>query len=241
MRSQKSGVRSQNQSPDREGGVNSPDSLIDLLRGVVADLGLELSSQQINELATHFSLLLRWNEKINLTSIRKPEEIVARHFEESLFLATLVPPPVGLFVDIGSGAGFPGLPLKIVWPSSEAVLLEPNNRKATFLKEVIRSCGLNGIEVRAERLEEAAKGTLLGRAALITMRAVRPSAAILQALAKLLAPAGWLALFLGASDAAAVSAHRAASRSAEPSFHWQAPVPIPHSQQRVILIGQIAA
>lgn len=183
----------------------------------------------MEQLATHFALLLKWNQKINLTSIRKPEEIATRHFEESLFLTKLLPEPDGLLVDVGSGAGFPGLPLKIVWPGVETVLLEPNHKKATFLKEVIRSCGFRGIEVRAERLEAAVRGDLAGRGALTTMRAVAPTAAVLTNLARLLAPAGRVALFVGEAAVTALEAR--------PEFVWQRPEPIPHSVRRVILMG----
>lgn len=202
-----------------------------LLEGVLSEVGLVLSEVQVRRLAGHFSLLLRWNEKINLTSVRKPEEIVTRHFEESLFLAKLLPMRAGLMVDVGSGAGFPGLPLKIAWPSVETVLLEPNKKKATFLKEVIRGCDLKGIEVRTERLEEVAEGELAGRAALVTLRAIKPSPELLADLKRLLAPGGRVALLLGNQDAS----HLAKS----PDFQWEDPVRIPRSLRRVVLIGRL--
>lgn len=202
------------------------------LRGVVSELGLALTNRQIEQLAGHFSLLLRWNRKINLTSLQRPEEIATRHFGESLFLARIFQPGQGLMVDVGSGAGFPGLPLKVAWPWLEAVMLEPNHRKAAFLKEVVRSCGMDGVEVRAERLAEAAQQALRGRASLVTMRAVAIGPDLLDDLKKLLKPSGQLALFLGAKDAAELS------KSAE--FEWAKPVSIPQSERRVILIGRLA-
>jgi 16S rRNA (guanine527-N7)-methyltransferase len=198
-----------------------------LLRTALARLSLSLDEGRLQQLATHFAILERWNQKINLTSVRRPEDIASRHFAESLFLATLLPPPNGLFVDVGSGAGFPGLPLKVVWPTAPAVLLEPNHKKATFLKEVIRSCGLEGIEVLPQRLEEAAQQ--ISPASLVTMRAVKPSPQLLALISRVLAPEGQAALFLGVSDAAIVAQDKA--------LRWHAPVSIPGSQQRVILIG----
>jgi len=200
-----------------------------LLEQAASELGLSLSSEQLRQLTTHFSLLLKWNQKINLTSIRKPEEIATRHFEESLFLTKLLPQPNGLLMDVGSGAGFPGLPLKIVWPGVETVLLEPNQKKATFLKEAIRSCGLGGIEVRAERLEDAVGTQLAGRAHLVMMRAVAPTAAVLTNLSRLLAPGGRIALFVGEASVTTLAAR--------PEFDWNRPDPIPHSVRRVILTG----
>ena len=202
-----------------------------LVEKVVSGLGLPLSERQIEQLATHFALLVHWNRKINLTSIRRPEDIAVRHFEESLFLVKLLRPEAGLLVDIGSGAGFPGLPIKIACPAVTAVLLEPTIKKIAFLREVIRQCGLEGIEARAERLEQAARGDLAGRASLVTLRAVALTPELLADLKKLLAPDGRLALFLGAKDALALTA--------SPEMQWDSPAPIPHSERRVILIGRI--
>lgn len=200
-----------------------------LLDGVVDAVGLKLNQPQRDQLATHFLLLLKWNEKINLTSIRQPEEIATRHFEESLYLSRLLTPPRGVMVDVGSGAGFPGLPLKIVWPEVAAVLLEPNQKKATFLKEVVRNCRLEGVAVRTERLETVAHGDLAGWAALVTMRAVALTPKLLQGLRRLLQAGGQLALFVGL-DAAAQLRH-------SHGILWEDPVALPNSEQRVILLG----
>ena len=201
-----------------------------LLGTVASQLGLVLSDLQIQQLATHFALLLHWNRKINLTSIRRPEEIVVRHFEESLYLVKVMAQvgtglpactESGLLVDVGSGAGFPGLPIKIACPAMSAVLLEPTMKKVAFLNEVIRQCGLAGIEARAERLEQAARGDLAGRASLVTLRAVALTPELLGDLKKLLAPDGRLALFLGEQDALTLAA--------SPEMQWDSPAPIPHS------------
>ena len=209
--------------------LSSDRELQRLLENVVGDLSLAMNHIQLQQLATHFSLLLKWNEKINLTSIRKPEEIATRHFEESLFLTKLLPAPQSLMVDVGSGAGFPGLPLKIVWPDVATVLLEPNHKKATFLKEVVRGCGLAGVDVQTERLESVARGDLAGRAALVTMRAVKPSRELLADLKRLVAPAGQVALF--------VSEQSASELRESLEFQWVTPAPIPHSERRVVLLG----
>lgn len=200
-----------------------------LLEGVISGLGLRPGERQVEQLATHFALLVHWNRKINLTSLRRPEAIAVRHFEESLFLTKVVNVGTGLLIDVGSGAGFPGLPVKIACPAITAVLLEPNKKKTAFLKEVIRHCGLEGIEVRSERLEEAAQGALAGRASFVTMRAVALTADLLVDLKKLLAPDGRLALFLGETDARALTAST--------EMQWEPPAPIPHSQRRVIVVG----
>src|SRR5207302_9354545 len=97
-----------------------------------------LSPQQLQQLSEYLDLLLRWNAKTNLTSVREPEEIVTRHFGESLFLARHVSAKAHTAIDVGSGAGFPGVPLKIYSPRLQVTLVESQNKKATFLNEVIR-------------------------------------------------------------------------------------------------------
>jgi len=119
--------------------------------------GLNLSSDQVGQLIAYLELLLRWNEKINLTSLRDPASCLSRHFGESLYLARWVQLH-GRLLDIGSGAGFPGLCLKIVFPDLAVTLLEPVAKKRAFLKEVARVCGMNLVEVRRERLEDYVAG-----------------------------------------------------------------------------------
>ncbi len=211
-----------------------------LLREAAFGLELDLSDRQLDQLTTHFALLVRWSQRVNLTALRRPEQIATRHFEESLFLAKLLPQATGmmppatrLIVDVGSGAGFPGLPLKVALPAVRTVLLEPNKKKAAFLKEVVRSCALEGMEIRAERLSETARGKLAACASLVTMRAVAATADVLDDLGRLLQKDGQIALFVGENDAAKLAK--------APGFHWEEPVAIPHSERRVILTGRLAS
>ena len=109
----------------------------DLLKSMIASLDMELLPEQIIRLKHHYELLLRWNSRINLTSVREPTEIVERHFGESLFLAQLLPHE-GSVVDIGSGAGFPGLPVSVARPAFLMTLVESVRKKAAFLQELVR-------------------------------------------------------------------------------------------------------
>ena len=229
---------------------HSSTGYIKLIERVLSELGLHLSERQTAQLAAHFSLLVHWNRRINLTSVRRPEDIAIRHFGESLFLVKLLRPETGLLVDVGSGAGFPGLPIKIACPAMTAVLLEPTTKKTAFLKEVIRHCELTGIEARAERLQDAVRdaiqdealhrdvGDLAGRAALVTLRAVALTPDLLSDLKKLLAPGGRLALFLGEKDALALAESPAESPAKSNDLQWESPIAIPHSERRVILVGR---
>ena len=211
------------------------ESLKRLLRQEISNLGLPLSDSQLEQLGIHFALLLQWNRKMNLVSSQDPGEIASRHFGESLFLAKILEPEEewsngGVIVDVGSGAGFPGLPLKVAWPGLELVMLEPNQKKTAFLKEVVRSCGMKTADARAQRLEEAVLGSLQGIPNLVTMRAVAPTSELMNDLKKLLKPGGRAALFVGAQSAAEIVNMA--------GFQWSSPLPTPHSERRVILLGR---
>ena len=125
------------------------------VRQLLEPFGLSLSPDQIGQLIAYLELLLRWNKKINLTGIRDAQSCVSRHFGESLYLGRWVELN-GRLLDIGSGAGFPGLCLKVIFPDLSVTLLEPVAKKRGFLKEVARVCGINFVEVRRERLEDFA-------------------------------------------------------------------------------------
>lgn len=105
----------------------------------------------IEQLSTYLELLLKWNARTNLSAIREPAEIVQRHFGESLSAAQQLGACATL-LDFGSGAGFPGLPIQLFRPDIQVTLAESQNKKATFLREVVRTLGLN-TEVWANRVE----------------------------------------------------------------------------------------
>lgn len=162
-----------------------------------ADGGREqLSQVQLQQLCDYLDLLLRWNAKTNLTSVREPEAIVTRHFGESLFLARNVSrEETQTAIDVGSGAGFPGIPLKIYSPHLRITLIESQNKKATFLNEVIRKLILTNINVFPGRAEDSrASGDL------VTLRAVEKFEEAVAVAAKLLNPGGRLALLIGAGQ-----------------------------------------
>jgi 16S rRNA (guanine(527)-N(7))-methyltransferase RsmG len=110
-----------------------------------------LTSQQTGLLETHFGLLNRWNRTLNLTSVRDMKDAVSRHYCESLFLAAHLPENCKSVADLGSGAGFPGIPLAILRPQCKVTLIESHQRKAVFLKEATRHLG--NVLVQAKRAE----------------------------------------------------------------------------------------
>jgi 16S rRNA (guanine527-N7)-methyltransferase len=141
---------------------------------------LEISGAQVELLEAHYELLTRWNRVLNLTAIRNAEEAAERHYCEALFLAAHIRKGVGTVADVGSGAGFPGLPVAVVRPEVQVVLIESHQRKAVFLREASRGlANVRVLSVRAESVRE--------RFDLVISRAV--SYGDLEAAIKSLAPA----------------------------------------------------
>jgi len=121
--------------------------------GVVIDEGITAP------FSIHASELLTWNRKINLTAITNSRDIAIKHFVDSLAPAGCIPDGARL-LDIGSGAGFPGIPLKILKPSIAVLLIDAVRKKINFLKHVLRILGLENIEARQIRTENLLKGTV---------------------------------------------------------------------------------
>jgi 16S rRNA (guanine527-N7)-methyltransferase len=121
------------------------------LKRVLAELGLALDARQTGLLEAHYGALQLWNRRINLTAIRDSAEIAERHFGEALFLARELGQSPGSLLDIGSGAGFPGMPVAVCHPATRVTLLEPVGKKTAFLKEVSRS--LSNVSVLQGRLD----------------------------------------------------------------------------------------
>ena len=119
-------------------------------------LGIVIDASVTALFSLHASELLTWNRKINLTAITDPREIAIRHFLDSLTPAGCIPDR-GRLLDIGSGGGFPGIPLKILKPSVSALLIDGAGKKINFLKHALRTLGLHNIEARQMRAETLLK------------------------------------------------------------------------------------
>ena len=144
-----------------------------LFRSALQRWGMELPETARQELARYLEILIEWNRKINLTGVREAGEMVDALFMESLFLSRMIPLTGKSLLDIGSGAGFPGLVLKIAEPSLDTTLLEPKERKVLFLEEVIAKIRIEKVRVIASRLEDFASiGGRNERYDLITVKAL---------------------------------------------------------------------
>jgi 16S rRNA (guanine527-N7)-methyltransferase len=193
-----------------------------------------LSPVQTRNISMYIDLLLRWNARINLTAVWEPDRIVTRHFGESIFVARHLFPQAEVgagarphVIDVGSGAGFPGLPIKIWAPHIHLTLIESSQKKATFLREVIRGLGLSNVDVFAGRAEAfpGHKGDV------VTFRAVERFESVLQVAAGLLADGGCLAILVGGSQ-------RNRVRALLPALQWEEPVSLPLSSNRAMIIGR---
>jgi 16S rRNA (guanine527-N7)-methyltransferase len=127
-----------------------------LAAGARSLLNLELTSAQLAAFQAYADLLLAWNEKFNLTAIRDLDGIQVKHFLDSLTVLRVLPAHQGAqrVVDVGTGAGFPGLPLKIVRPELRLTLVEATGKKVTFCQAVVDALGLNGVTLIKARAEE---------------------------------------------------------------------------------------
>jgi 16S rRNA (guanine527-N7)-methyltransferase len=170
------------------------------VRRLLEPFGLDLKDHPMGQLLAYLELLQRWNEKINLTGIRDASVAVSRHFGESLYLSRWVELRGGL-LDIGSGAGFPGLCLKIAFPQLRVTLLEPIGKKRAFLKEVARVCGMSEVEVRADRIEDFAAATSGPLYESASARGVGGLDGLIPAAARRLVREGDLFLWLGEAQA----------------------------------------
>jgi len=251
-----------------------------------------LAPAQLQSISTYIDILQRWNARVNLTSIRDEEQIITRHFGESLFAARHLFPSLGdagtaapgwpgrasdsaaeaasaaewrksavpgidataerreravdgasrgiapsgepaaeqrkriTAADLGSGAGFPGIPIKLWAPHISLTLIESNHKKATFLREVVRALTLTDVDIQNVRAESLPDESF----DIVTLRAVERFETILPIANALLAPGGRLALLIGASQLPSAQALL-------PALNWSIPLPIPNSTSRILTVA----
>lgn len=196
----------------------------------LADYGVVVSENALGHLVTYQELLLRWNRRINLTALRTPRRIVRQLFGESLYL-TRVLVLRGRLLDVGTGAGFPGLALKMAVPSLDLTLIEANRRKCAFLKEVVRVCGLAGVRVVSKRFHEWVAHARGYVADISTTRAVDVSQSFLELVAQVTAPDGRAVFYTTDAIARRI-------RSTARGWAWLEQVPIPNTRAHRLLMAR---
>ena len=188
---------------------------------------VNLDEMRLRATSRYIDLLLKWNARVNLTAVRVPEEIVQRHFGESFFAANyvLLKRRVESVIDLGSGAGFPGVPFALLAPDVQVTLIESNQKKATFLKELVLFLGLKNATVFSDRAESYPQS-----AELVTLRAVERFDKALPLALRLAQPGGQIALMIGGSQVET-------AKSLATQTEWSEVVAIPGSHSRILLLG----
>ena len=198
----------------------------DAINKALREFKIEATTEQIALIQRYMSLLLAWNEKINITAIRDPLEMLYRHFCESMYAAVAVPLQGGRLADVGSGGGFPGLALKIIRPELQVFLIESNVKKATFLAEVVRELALDA-RVLVSRYEEL--GEEITPVDFVCSRALGEFERFLNWAGSERVTASQVVLWAGGRDVEEIKKIR--------GWGWREPIPIPHSLQRFLLVG----
>ena len=198
-----------------------------VIRRALGEFKLPAYDDQVLQIQQYIKTLLAWNEKVNLTAIRDPLEILYRHFCESMYAAEAIPMEKGRLADVGSGGGFPGLPLKIIRPNLRVFLVESNLKKATFLAEVIRELGLKDTQVLVRRYEELHEE--IAPLDYVCSRALGEFPSFLKWASSTQIGARQVILWIGARDLPEIQRIDA--------WEWREPIQVPHSLQRLLLVG----
>jgi 16S rRNA (guanine527-N7)-methyltransferase len=193
----------------------------------LGEFQLTANDKQVMQIQQYMRLLLTWNEKINLTAIRDPLEILYRHFCESMYAAKVVPVEHGRLADVGSGGGFPGIPLRILRPDLHLFLIESSVKKATFLAEVIRDLELTDARVLVSRYEELSEE--VAPLDFVCSRALGEFSPFLDWAGSHRVASKQVILWIGERD---LKEAQAAS-----GWDWRDPIPVPHSLRRLLLVG----
>jgi 16S rRNA (guanine527-N7)-methyltransferase len=198
-----------------------------VIRRALEEFKLPAYDDQLLQIQQYIKILLAWNDKVNLTAIRDPLEILYRHFCESMYAAISVPMEAGRLADVGSGGGFPGLPLKILRPRMRVFLIESNLKKATFLAEVTRELGLTDTQVLVRRYEELSEE--IAPLDFVCSRALGDFQSFLKWAHSEQIAAKQVVLWIGERDLLEIQK--------VDTWEWREPIPVPNSLRRVLLVG----
>ncbi|MFN0064181.1 MAG: 16S rRNA (guanine(527)-N(7))-methyltransferase RsmG [Myxococcaceae bacterium] len=181
------------------------DTLTSLVKRCLVDSGLALPEGAIERLVAMYALLQKWNAKVNLTRIVEPREVVEKHFIDSLLILPELEGATS-FLDVGTGAGFPGLPLKIARPELKATLVDASARKVAFVKQAIVQLQLSGASAVHQTLAGSPEDEGIERADRVVARAVGAPEPMLRLCRPYLTEGGAVLLMLGRTEEEAVQA-----------------------------------
>lgn len=200
----------------------------DIVRKAIEPYGISVTGTLADGIRTYLELLLSWNRKMSLTAVTDPEEILRFHFGESMFAAAAEKITIGRLADVGTGAGFPGIPIKMIAPGISLSLIEANGKKAVFLAEVVRELGLSGVEIVRGRVESMPGAGV--NFDIVAARALGGYGDLLRlAKDRLLAQGGRVLFWLGGDEVRGVRT--------EQGWNFREPMTIPGTRQRYLLAG----
>jgi len=196
------------------------------LNAALRECGQEpIDEQMTGQFELYLSLILRWNARLNLTSVRTEDGIISRHLAESIACARALPEGVATLLDFGSGAGLPGIPIALCRPEIHVTLAESQGKKAAFLREAVRTLGIK-VMVHAGRAE-----TIRDVFDCVVLRAVDKMPKAVAAAARLVAPRGWLALMISENQLEELK------RAAGHRFSWVVKGQSGGETERVVALG----
>jgi len=199
----------------------------DIIEASLQPYSVTTTALLCDQIRIYVELLLRWNQKTSLTAVTDPSEILRFHFGESFLAVATVPIRHGRLADVGSGAGFPAVPIRMVSDEVSAILIESNQKKATFLAEVVRELRLTNVDVRRCRMEDVNLSDV--RVDFVTARALGIDDGFLNWSRDAVNATGSLVLWLGDADVSRISQ--------KAGWNWSHPIRIPQSERRFILRG----
>ena len=200
------------------------------IKEAVAPYGVSLSPELCEQIRIYIATLLRWNAKIALTAVTEVEEILRVHFGESFFAAKAAGIAKGRAADIGTGAGFPGIPIRMANTSLHLTLVEPVVKKTVFLAEVLRNTGIRDVSIIRCRMEEVHQDE--NGFDFILARALGKYEDLIEWAKYRISSKGKVVLLIGAEDADRLGK--------TPSWEWATPINVPNSGSRVIFVGNLA-
>jgi 16S rRNA (guanine527-N7)-methyltransferase len=197
------------------------------IRRALSEFQITPDDNQVFNIQQYIKILLTWNEKVNLTAIRDPIDILYRHFCESMYATVAVPVQNGRLADVGSGGGFPGIPIGILRPNLHIFLIESNLKKATFLAEVVRELGLTDVRVLVNRYEDVSED--VAPLDYVCSRAVGDFAPFLEWAGSDRIAAKQVILWIGGRDLEEIQKTK--------GWEWREPIQVPQSLRRMLLVG----
>jgi 16S rRNA (guanine(527)-N(7))-methyltransferase RsmG len=200
------------------------------IQSILKDCALNASAALADAVRLYLTLLLKWNQRANLTALDQPASLLKTLFAESFYGATLLEPVDGPILDVGSGAGFPGMAMHLYRPELAVILLEPRKKRAAFLAAVRRELGLPTVTIWSRRLEDCHSDDFAAAPTVVTMRAVGGAAGLIRQAWPLLASRRKAVLFVSKGQVAGIL-------KSWPQLDWSL-APTPWNPRHVVLLGR---